>query len=156
MRKLLLVGALMVLPVSALSIAAAGPAFAAKTGVKCTAIKGKITGKNATISGCTDTKNTGGSGKAPISALAAGSGTVTWTGTGTTTLGNGTFTQVSPDACASGSTEYEAQLTVTGGTGAAAKSILTGWTVQAFICVNGTNGKITILPGTDVNIGASF
>jgi hypothetical protein len=155
MRKLLLVGALMVLPVSALSIAAASPAFAAKSGVKCTSIKGKITGKNATVSGCSDTKNTGGSGKAPISALASGSGTVTWNGTGTTTLDNGTFTQVSPNACATGSTEYEAHLTVSGGTGAAAKSILTGWTVQAFVCVSAA-GKISILPGTDVNIGASF
>lgn len=155
MRKLLLVGALMVLPVSALSIAAASPAFASKTGVKCTSIKGKLTGKNATISGCNDTKNTGGSGKAPIASLESGSGTVTWNGTGTTTLANGTFTQVSPNACPTGSTEYEAMLTVTGGTGAAAKSILTGWTVQAFVCVSAT-GKITIAPGTDVNIGASY
>jgi hypothetical protein len=121
MRKLLL-GGLTVVPVAALTIAMAAPAFAT-TGtpkpVSCTSIKGKITGKNATISGCTPTAGTGGSGKAPISAIAAGMGTITWTGTGTTTLDDGTFSQVSPDACTTGSTEYEANLTVTGGTGKA-------------------------------------
>jgi hypothetical protein len=160
MRRLLLAGAVLAFPLAGLTVGLAGPASASvrnpSTGVSCTKVKGTITGTNAKLKGCSDVKNTGGSGKAPITALATGSGTITWNGTGTTTLTGGTFNQVTPDACPTGSTEYEAMLTVSGGTGAAAKSILVGWTVQAFVCVNGTTGKISLLPGTDLNIGASF
>jgi len=160
MRRLLLAGAVLAFPLAGLTVGLAGPASASvrnpSTGVSCTKVKGTITGANAKLKGCSDTKNTGGSGKAPIAALATGSGTITWNGTGTTTLGSGTFNTISPDACPTGSTEYEAMLTVSGGTGAAKKSILVGWTVQAFVCVNNSTGAISLLSGTDFNIGAAF
>lgn len=160
MRRLLLAGVVLAFPISVLSVSLAGPASASvrnpSTGVTCTKVKGTITGTNAKLKGCNDLKNTGGSGKAPIAALATGAGTITWNGTGTTTLANGSFMQTTTNSCAPAGTEYEATLDVTGGTGAAAKSILVGWTVQAFICVNNTTGKISLLPGTDFEIGAAF
>jgi len=162
MRRLLLAGVILAFPIGALSVGLAGQASAASirnpsAGVMCTKIKANIlTGTNAKLKGCSDVKNTGGSGKAPIGTLTSGAGTITWHGTGTTTVNNGTFTSVSPDACPTGDAEYEITFDVTGGTGAAAKSILAGWTMQAFVCVNTTTGAVTLLPGTDLNIGPNF
>jgi hypothetical protein len=155
---MLLIAVAFALPISA-SAALAGTAAAASpkaksSGVVCTSLKAKITGKNGTASGCSDTKNTGGSGKFPIAALTSGSGTITWNGTGTSTITD-SFTAVSPGTCPTGDSEYQVNGTITGGTGAAAKSIVTGWTLSTTVCVNGSNGKIALLAGTDVLINAT-
>ena len=165
MRRLLLAGVLLALPISALGMSLAGPASASvvnpSTGVVCTKIKANITGTTAKLKKCSDLPNTGGSGKTTIAALATGAGTITWNGTGTTTLANGTFTQVMSSTCptdpATGQaeTEYQITLDVTGGTGKAAKSIKAGWTLAATVCIDSA-GNVTLLPGTTLNIGAGF
>lgn len=165
MRKLLLAGVLLALPISALGMSFAGPASASvnakQPGVTCTKIKANIAGTKAKLKDCSDLQNTGGKGKTTIAALATGTGTITWNGTGTTTLDNGTFTQEMTSTCpidpATGQpeTEYDVTLDVSGGTGKALKSIPAGWTMEAMVCVDST-GNVTLLPGTDVNIGAAF
>lgn len=152
MRKYLM-GGLVLVPIAALTIGVAAPAFAGTAKpVTCTAIKGKITGKNATVSGCTPLAGTGGTGKAPISALSSGSGTITWNATGTTTVDNGSLSSVTGGSCPAGTSEYSDTLDVTGGTGKAEKKILSGWVMNASVCINSLTGKITIAPGTDVTI----
>ncbi|MFZ0665802.1 MAG: hypothetical protein WAM97_08595 [Acidimicrobiales bacterium] len=156
MRKFLLVGAFMVLPVSAMGVvAAAGTAFAAKpagTSVKCKNITGTITG-NVSVTKCNDKANTGGSGSAPASSLISGSGKITWNGTGTTKLDNVVPTQAGT-ACPSGSTEYMVTGDVKGGTGAAKTSIPKGWTFTVNVCVDGS-GNITMAPGSELLFSAT-
>jgi hypothetical protein len=166
MRRLLLAGVILAFPIGALSVGYAGQASASirnpSTVVTCSKIKANIlTGTTAKLKGCSDTKNTGGSGKAPIATLTSGSGTLTWHGTGTTTLAGGSFTAVSPDTCptptgGSQDLEYTIMYNVTGGTGAAAKSIKAGWTLTATVCINQTTGAVALLAGTDVQIGAGL
>ncbi len=164
MRRLLLAGIVLAFPIGALSVGVAGQASAASpsTVVTCSKIKANIfTGTTAKLTGCSDTKNTGGSGKAPIATLTTGAGTLTWNGTGTTTLASGTFNSVTPDTCPTptGGTqdaEYMITYDITGGTGKAAKSIKAGWTLSATVCINETTGAVALLHGTDVEIGAAY
>ncbi len=160
MRRLLLAGVILAFPIGALSVGFAGQASATSirnpsTGVTCTKISANIlTGKNAKIKGCSDTANTGGKGKASIATLTSGAGSIKWaSGHGTTTVSGGMFTSITPDACPSPEAEYEITFNVTGGTGAAAGSILAGWTVQAYVCVNTTSGAVALLAGTTLQIG---
>jgi hypothetical protein len=154
------------LPLSVLSVSLAGSASAsspATGGVSCSKLAANfLTGTTGTLSKCTDTANTGGKGKFPIAALTSGSGTITWNKTGTTTLTGVTATQVTNDTCpvaADGTQETEFTVTgnVTGGTGAAKKSIKKGWTIAATVCVDlaGT-GKVILLPGSTFQIGAGL
>ena len=46
--------------------------------------------------------------------------------------------------------------TVTGGTGAAKKSIKKGWTSQSYVCYNPTTNKLSLAPGTTYQIGAGL
>jgi len=107
------------------------------------------------LSGCNDAGNTGGSGTLAGTALTTGSGTITWSGTGSTTLGNVTTTVMSPNICPAGKREYEVNGVVTGGKGTAPQSILTGYTLQAYVCV-GPNGHIHLVAGVKFNIGPSY
>jgi len=148
----------MVLPVAALTIGSASMAAAA-SGVTCSKLAVSLTTGNATLSGCTDPANTGKSGTIPISELAGGvgsMGTITWHGTGTTTITETAFNTITPDKCPTGYTEYEAEATITGGTGVALKSIKKKWTFQAFVCANLTTDKFALLKGTKVEIGPKF
>jgi hypothetical protein len=154
MRKAIGVIALMVLPVSAATLSFAGVAGAA-SGVTCTSIKGSLSGKTGTISGCTDKANTGTKGTFPIAALTGGSGSITWNKTGTTAITVTGIATVTPNKCPKGDTEYHVTANVTGGTGAAAKSIKTGWTLSAFVCVTKA-GAFSLLKGQKVNIGPKF
>jgi hypothetical protein len=121
--------------------------------VKCKVLSGSLTGTD-TISKCGDKKNTGGAGTFPNSAILSGSGTITWTGTGTTTVGSVTLTSITSGTCPTGDTEDEVTGDITGGTGAAAKSILTGWTITAYACVSSA-GTLSLAPGTKLLINAT-
>lgn len=165
MRRALGLVALCALPLSVLSVSLAGTASAVSpaTGVSCKKLSGNfLTGTTGKVAKCTDTKNTGGKGKFPIGSLSSGSGTITWNGTGTTTLTGVTATAVTPDTCPLGSTgtqdsEFTVFGNVTGGTGAAKKSIKAGWTLAATVCVDlAGSGAISLLPGTTLQIGAGL
>jgi hypothetical protein len=137
------------------TLAFSGQALAAG-GVSCTTLSGKVNtttdAAKVTISGCNDTKNTGGKGKTKSSETATTS-TITWNGTGTTTLGSATTTPISPGTCPSGDIEEMTTATVTGGTGAAAKSIKKGWTSQSYVCYDPTTSTLSLLAGTTYQIG---
>jgi len=160
MRRWILAGVVMAFPIIG-SVAAASQAQAAQpaTGVSCKTLSGKVNlstdSAKITLSGCNDTKNTGGKGTSKGSESAT-TGTITWNGTGTTTLGSETNTPVSPSTCAAGDIEEQSSGTVTGGTGAAAKSIKTGWTEQAFVCFNPNTSKLSLAPGTTYQIAAGL
>lgn len=154
MRRWLLAAVVMAFPIAG-SLALAGQAQAA-AGVSCTGLSGKVNTSNDSakikLSGCNDTKNTGGKGTTKGSQSST-TATITWNGTGTTTEDDVTNTPVSNSTCASGDIEEEATATVTGGTGAAAKSIKKGWTVQSFVCYDPTTSKLSLAPGTTYQIG---
>jgi hypothetical protein len=158
MRRLLLAVAVMAFPIAG-TLAISGTASAASGGVICTGFSGKVnlTTNSAKIklSKCNDTANTGGKGTTS-GASGATTGTITWGGTGTTTLGSIVETVVSPSTCPSGDLEESSTGTVTGGTGAAKKSIKKGWTEQETVCYNPSNNKLTLLPGTTFQIAAGL
>lgn len=152
MRRLLMIFAISALATSALALGLAEPAWASTT--SCSTVGGNIHNTVA-LSACNDVADTGGSGTFPGASLTTGSGTVTWNGTGTTTLSSITMTAVTPNACAPPRTEYQVNGVVTGGTGVAKKSIKTGYTFQAFVCVK-PNGHIKLLAGQLFNFGPTF
>jgi hypothetical protein len=154
---LLLAGVILVFPVVGV-LAFAGSAYAAK-GVSCSYLSGSInpsTGKvKGALSGCTDTKNTGGQGKFKGTETST-SGKITWNGTGTTTDDKVLYRRVTPSICRSG--DYEDVVTgyITGGTGAAARSIKAGWTLQAYVCFDPTTGGLSLAPGKSWEIGPNY
>jgi hypothetical protein len=162
MRRWLLAAVALGFPVVG-GLAYAGTASAAAKGVTCTNLTGTLsdtgTAKLA-VSGCSDTKNTGGKGSMKAKATAT-KGTITWNGTGTTTVSGVTFNPPATDTCptdpSTGTQETEEEVTgnITGGTGAAEKSIKAGWTIQFYLCA-ASSGALSIAPGTTFNIGASF
>jgi hypothetical protein len=151
MRRLLLAGVVLAFPIVG-SVAFAGQAFAA-SGVSCTALTGKVNpttdAAKITVTGCNDTKNTGGKGTTSSSEGAASS-TIKWANGETTILGMGTTSIVSPDACPGSDLEEETTAPVTGGT---SKSIKKGWTSQSFVCYNPSTNKLSLAPGTTFQIG---
>jgi hypothetical protein len=155
MRKLILATSLAALTTLGAGVAWTATASAA-SGVACTKLTANVNKSKGTISGCSDTANTGGKGTFSLTTLASGSGTVTWNKTGTTKVDKGTFTTVSPSACPTGDTEYSATGDVSGGTGKAVKSIKKGWTYQAFVCLNPSTGAITLVKGTDMHFGKAY
>jgi hypothetical protein len=155
MRKAIGVIALMVLPLGAATVGFVGTAAAA-TGVSCTKLTGKATGSKGTVSGCTDTANTGGSGTFNPSSLLSG-GKITWAKkVGTTTIDNVNPVTVTPNKCPKGDTEYEITADIESSTGKTAKSIKDGWTLQVYVCLNNTTEAFSILKGTKLEIGAKY
>jgi hypothetical protein len=153
------------MPVAA-TFAIAGTATAASPYVKvnpvsCSSLSGTVNSTTlkakGTLDGCNDPKNTGGGGTF-TGKESKTTATTTWaSGHGTTTFSNVAYTPVSPNACPSPDIEYKITGTVSGGTGAALKSIPKGWTLQIYICVN-TGPPITfsLLAGTLVEIGSAY
>jgi hypothetical protein len=156
MRRWILASLMLAFPIVG-GLAFAGTAAAAG-GASCSTLGGSVSSTGAVkgkLSGCTDTKNTGGKGTFK-NKEGATTGSITWNGTGTTTADNITDTPVSPGTCPSGDEELEVTGTITGGTGAAAKSIKKGWTFQAFVCANLTTGAISLAPSTLWEMGPKF
>jgi hypothetical protein len=159
MRRWLLAGVVLAFPIAG-SVAFGAQAALAAGGVSCTSLTGTVNtttdAAKVTLSGCNDTKNTGGKGTTKSSETATKS-TIKWADSkGTTILGPATTTVVSPDACPGSDLEEMTTATVTGGTGAAAKSIKVGWTSQSYVCYNPANNKLSLLAGTTYQIGAGL
>ncbi len=147
--SLLAAGALMV-PASFGVIAFPGGASATtKAGsATCAGVAVRVSGSSAllSLSKCTDTANTGGSGHINASTL-VGTGAetvvITWATGGTTTT---TLTVVKGGTlCPAGSTEYVASGTVKSDTGKA-KSIKVGGKVSAELCGKGIT--VSFVKGT--------
>ena len=136
----------LVVPASLTAWAAPGVASAAAPAM-CAGLTANLTGVGS-LSKCTDSANTGGSGKL-VANLAKKTAVVTWNKTGTSTFSL-VYVTVTKDekeikGCAKGTTEILFSGSVTGGTGAAIKSIPKGQKVTAEVCVSKTN--VTLEPG---------
>ena len=124
-----------------------GVASASAPTVTCTIFSATASGK-ATLNACNDTGNTGGKGT-EVANLKASTAVITWNKTGTTTT-KYSYAAVTPDKCAKGSSEIKETATVTGGTGAAVKSIPKGQVATLLLCIKGT--AISLLPGQKYQI----
>jgi len=124
-----------------------GVASASAPTVTCTKFSATVAGK-ATLGSCNDTKNTGGSGK-EVANLSKKTAVITWNKTGTTTT-KFTYANVTPNKCPTGYTEVKETATVTGGTGAAVKSIPKGQVGVLLLCIKGST--ITLLKGQTYKI----
>ncbi|HXQ62310.1 MAG TPA: hypothetical protein VN796_08245 [Acidimicrobiales bacterium] len=148
MRRILLAVAVLTIPASAVTLGLSGTAWAGG-GTSCSTLTGNVTGTSGSLSGCTDTANTGGSGTFPISAFTSGSGTITWATGGTTTV---TVTATVPKkdekdphgSCAAGDTEFNVKGKVTGSTGVG--SSVKG-KIKGEVCLD-ASGNLSIEPGT--------
>jgi len=140
----LLTAAALIVPASFAGWAAAGPASAAAAPASCATLSGA--GVTSTLTNCTDPANTGGKGTAVSKVVKGTTGTTTikWNKTGTTTL-TFSYVVVKANKCPKGQTEIIETGNVTGGTGAAIKSILKGQKTSASVC----EGKsVALLKGT--------
>ena len=137
MRRLSMVAIAFLIPLAGVMAGTAGPA-GASSGVTCTQlVYNQLTNTHPIeFRGCSDTQNTGGSGKTPESTFAkdGSKGAITWSGTGSTTVADAHFTYPKPDVCAHQAFEADATFKVTEGTGKAKNSIPAGWTFE-WICV---------------------
>ena len=139
---------------SLLAVPLSMPASAAAAGGKCTKLSTKTVGKNltATLSNCTPTAATGGSGGGTFKSNPAKSGTliitITWKKTGTTKATVKFATQTSLGKCATGKGNARIKLTgtISGGTGAAVNTIKKGQAITGSVCT-ATKGD-TLEPGT--------
>jgi len=151
MRKFggVLLAAAMVLSVGVI----AAPAGAA-AGPQCAALTSKVVGKNTviTVSKCTPTTATGGTGGLTIVSSTTTSGTfnatVTWaTKHGTTKASVKYATAKTLGKCATGTTShFTITGSITGGTGTAVKAIKAGQKISASVC----SGKALSLEPTTV------
>ncbi len=121
-------------------------AAAVKTACSTVTITTKGTG---TLKKCTNPKGTGGSGHLTVNTKKSPYvATFKWNKTGTTKA-KLTYTPVAnppKTVCPSGKLEIDVKGTVTGGTGAAIKSIPKGSKVSAKLCYKGTT--LTLAPKT--------
>jgi hypothetical protein len=121
---------------------------------KCTKLTTKTVGTkiNATLSGCSPTAATGGSGTGTFTSTGAPAGTLNITikwaaGKGTTKTNIKFANQASRGKCAAGATRVKVTGKVTGGTGAAVKTFKVNQPVTASVCNHPTKG-ISLEPGT--------
>ena len=127
---------------------ASGVAGASAPTVTCTTGTITITG-GGTISGCNDTKNTGGKGTIKAN-ITKSTGVITWNKTGTTTFSYKAVTVTDTKCTPKTDKEIKETATTTGGTGAAVKSIPKGQVATTYICEAGT--KVTLAPGSKYQI----
>lgn len=139
MRK---VGGVLAAAAMVLSVGLTAAPAGAATGPQCGALASKVVGKNTviTVSKCTPTAATGGSGGLSIATTTSKSGTfaatVTWaTKHGTTKAGVKFVTAKTLGKCVAGTTShYTITGSITGGTGTAVKTIKAGQKVTASVC----------------------
>jgi len=160
MRRLLTVAAVaaaMSIPASAAVVGFAGTAGAAGSSVQCTSLKGTITG-TVTIAKCTPAnpnKKIAKLYKAATgsSASLATGGNITWSGGATTTIGDTAVGGGSGQGpCKKGSTEYTFSGTVTAASTSGVGIPAVGDAISAAACVASKGGKITLAPGTVMNL----
>jgi hypothetical protein len=155
MHRWLMAGVALAFPLIGV-LAYMGTASASNTtGVSCTGLKGTLLKGKVTIaiSGCNDKANTGGKGTEKTTELGS-TGTIAWSGgEGTTKYDDSSYSGVSDPTCPSTDSEDESTGKITGGTGAAEKSIKKGWSFQAYVCYDASTGALTLAPGTHYLIG---
>ena len=136
----------------AIGAAFAAPAAAAAVKTACSSVT--ITTKGVgTLKKCTNPTGTGGSGKLVVNTKKSPyPATFTWNKTGTTkaSLTYGSAPKGAPKVCPTGTIEIDVKGSVTGGTGAAIKSIPKGAKVSAKLCYKGTS--LTLAPKTTFNL----
>jgi hypothetical protein len=144
-RGLTAFGLAITMPILAVTFCLAGPAAAASpdSGTSCTTLSGTLA--EATLSGCSDAANTGGSGQLPF----ADKSKIKWANGKTTTLSPFTATEVSGSLCASDATEYKLSGTVSKDT---TGSIPVGYKASGLVCVNMTEDTVVNAPGKKFKI----
>jgi hypothetical protein len=144
-RGLVAFGLAVIMPIFAITFCAAGPASAASphNGTSCTTLSGDLA--EATLSGCSDVANTGGSGTLPF----ADKSKIKWANGKTTTLSPFSATEVSGTLCPSSATEYRLSGTVSKDT---TGSIPVGDTASGLVCVNMTRETVVNAPGKKFKI----
>jgi hypothetical protein len=145
-RRILLIAAAVVLPVTGLTLGIAGTASAGTGKIVCTTVAGNAS-STVTVSGCTG-GNTGGSSQ-PISAttLASG-GTIDWVSGSTTTISAPVLTSVSAKKCPGyvkgGSSNPAAESFTANVTGDTGDGMLLPATATGEVCV-ASDGTISAL-----------
>jgi hypothetical protein len=136
------------IPASVMGLAttAGGSPDPAVTAPSCAKLTGTAT-STITVTSCAPLNAQYKSATAPASALAGGSGTLTWSPSKKTTTVKVTFTK-SGTSCPTGSTEYVAKGSVTGGT---ATYTATGQVVSAKVCLSKAFA-LTLVPGTKMHL----
>jgi hypothetical protein len=131
---------------------ASGVASASAPKVTCTSFSTNFSG-TGTVSGCTDTANTGGKGSL-VTTASTGKGTITWAKKLGTTRSTAKDTVVTPDTKCNPKSDTEVKITdtVTGGTGKASNVIKTGQSGTFYVCANSTTKKVTLAPGQKFEI----
>lgn len=147
MRRIVLAAVMTTaLTVPTFGLASAMPAGAATKPPSCGKLTGSIS-STFTVSSCKPASASYKSASAPSSALATGAGTLTWSSSKKTTTVSIKITQAGK-GCATGSTEYQASGTVTGGT---ATLTTKGQAVSAYVCVSAT-GALSLVPKSRMNL----
>jgi hypothetical protein len=153
--RILVVPAAVIIPASVTTVAlTASVASAASDSVSCTKLTGTVnlSGKvtKGSLTGCSDTAATSGSGTFPISDSEA-SAKITWKSTGTTTT-SFKFASASKNGCtAANETEFVITGTVKSSTGKAAK-IAKGQPMSADVCFNSKTNAVSLVPKTDFKV----
>jgi hypothetical protein len=147
--RLAAVGAILVGSAVGSVFISTGVASASAPTVTCTGFTATEAGVG-TLTGCNDTKNTGGKGTAKA-VIKKSTATITWNKTGTTTE-KYTESGVKASKCAKGDGEIKEVSTTTGGTNPALKSIPKGQVATAYLCLNPHTKKVTLLPGTKYQV----
>jgi hypothetical protein len=121
-------------------------ASATTPAVSCTKFSATVKG-TATVSGCTQAADTGGSAKeTAVLKGSGGTGTITWATSHGKTITKFTYSSVKPNKCTAGASEIKEVATVqAGGTGKASNIIKKGQVGTLLLCVKGST--ITLLPG---------
>lgn len=123
---------------------ASGVASATSPAATCTKFNTNLTG-DGTVSGCTDPANTGGKGTVKT---VSGKGTITWNKTGTTKItAKDTVEKTDTKCTPKTDTEIKITATVTGGTGAALKSLKVGQSSTFYVCANTKTKTVALAPG---------
>ena len=127
---------------SAAVVGLSGTAGAVVLGSSCAKLTGTAS-TTVTISVCSPKVATYASATGTSAALLNG-GTLTWsTSKKTTVIAKPTVTSVTPNTCASGSSEIKAVGKITGGTATYTKA---GTTFTAYVCVTSA-GALSLAPG---------
>ena len=108
-----------------------------------------------TLTACTNTKATGGSGSAVVNFKTVGKGSavagkITWHGTGTTTFSLSTAAGKTPNKCPKGTSEFVSTGKVQGGSGAALEGDPEGFARLGDHVFERDDGCVDHLPGHQV------
>ena len=151
MRRLFLAAvavAAVTIPVTVVTSGIGTPAWAATSSVTCKTLTGTVAG-NVTFSKCTPKSKTNKSASAPSASLEGETGgTLTWTKSGQTTVIKVSTKSPGQGGCSTGSTEYDATGTVTGGTSTYTH---VGDVVSARLCLSASD-TLTLVKKTTASL----